>query len=168
MVYIFFFTAGDLLFLLGVAAVAVLMAGSGIADIFTWITDNATTLFIASIIIGLICAIICYILKKDICLSWAVFADTPLVPTTIVLMIAEIVKDFREDITYGFLALLPNILIALVLFAIFLFLMLFGLWGISGLFGDIDDESSKIWRFFRALIVCVIQNVILYNLFLSE
>ena len=36
MFFVIFFTAGDIMFLLGLAAVGLFMAGSVTADIFTW------------------------------------------------------------------------------------------------------------------------------------
>ena len=170
MFFIFFFTAGDILFLLGVAAVGLFMAGSVTADIFTWITENTMTICAASTAIILIGAIVLYIVEKDLLLSWAVFANVPLVPVTVVLMVAEVVKDFKVGLFYGILAIIPNILIAVVLFIIFGLLMVWGILGISGCLSDDEDDfgGSDVWRYIRALIACVIQNIILYNLFFSK
>ena len=84
-------------------------------------------------------------------------------------MVAKVVEDFRVDLFYGILAIIPNILIAIALFVIFFLLMVWGILGISGLLSDSDElEGSDIWRYIRPLIACVIQNIILYNLFFSE
>ena len=109
-----------------------------------------------------------YLVEKDLMLSWSIFATVPLVPVTIVLMVAKVVKDFRVDLFYGILAIVPNVLITMALFGIFILLMGWGILGISGFFSEGDDESPDAWRYIRSLIACVIQNVILYNLFFSE
>lgn len=168
MLFVIFFTAGDLLFLLGLAAVGLFMAGSATADIFTWISENSATICFASTIIVFIGAVVLYLVEKDLMLSWSIFATVPLVPVTIVLMVAKVVKDFRVDLFYGILAIVPNVLITMALFGIFILLMGWGILGISEFFSEGDDESPDAWRYIRSLIACVIQNVILYNLFFSE
>lgn len=169
MFFVIFFTVGDIMFLLGMAAVGLFVAGSATADIFTWITENSMVICMASTIIILIGAIVLYLVEKDLLLSWAIFANVPLVPVTVVLMVAKVVEDFRVDLFYGILAIIPNILIAIALFVIFFLLMVWGILGISGLLSDSDElEGSDIWRYMRPLIACVIQNIILYNLFFSE
>lgn len=168
MFFVIFFTAGDILFLLGLAAVGLFMAGSVTADIFTWITENSMVICMASTIIILIGAIVLYFVEKDLLLSWAIFANVPLLPVTIVLMIAKVIKDFRVDLFYGILAIIPNILITVALLGIITLLMVWGILGIGGFFSDGEDESPDAWRYIRSLIACAIQNVIIYNLFFSE
>ncbi len=168
MFFVIFFTAGDIMFLLGLAAVGLFMEGSATADIFTWITENSMVICMASTIIILIGAIVFYFVEKDLLLSWAIFANVPLLPVTIVLMVAKVIKDFRVDLFYGILAIIPNILITVALFGIIALLMVWGISGIGGFFSDGEDESPDAWRYIRSLIACVIQNVIIYNLFFSE
>lgn len=163
MFFVVFFSGAELAFFIGVAVLFALVTGYSVGEVFLWISEHSLYFCMASVILTLIAVIVYYRMEKDACMAWAIFANVPLIPVIVILEISLIVEGFRDDFFLGILGLLPVTLFAMALLAIFLLLMVFGIYGLSG-FRDDEDESSDTWRFFRALIVCVIQNAILLNL----
>lgn len=160
---IYFFSGIEVAFFLGAAIIIAVVTGYSVGEVFLWISEHSIYFCLASVILTLIVAIIYYHMEKDPCMAWSMFANAPLIPVIVILGISKIVEMFKEDIGIGIIGFLPTVLLAMVLLAVFLLLMVFGMYGLSGFREYDDDKSSDTWRFFRALIVCIIQNIILLN-----